>query len=132
VSLVLDSSVTLAWLNSDEVTEAIRRIFEAVAEHGAVVPALWRLEVPNSLSLGVNAPPPSPAALRHTVKPGTKGSPPARRPSGAGRVLGWCHQPSIIDSPMRLGDALVTPKSDATYRLTGVGGSRCSSASLLP
>ena len=51
MSLVLDSSVTLAWLYSDEVTEAIRRIFEAVAEHGAVVPALWRLEVPNSLTM---------------------------------------------------------------------------------
>ena len=51
MSLVLDSSVTLAWLYSDEVTEAIRRVFEAVAEHGAVVPALWRLEVANSLTL---------------------------------------------------------------------------------
>ena len=51
MSLVLDSSVTLAWLYSDEVTEAIRRVFEAVTEHGAVVPALWRLEVANSLTL---------------------------------------------------------------------------------
>jgi predicted nucleic acid-binding protein len=51
VSLVLDSSVTLAWLYSDEITEAIRRVFEVVAEHGAVVPALWRLEIANSLTV---------------------------------------------------------------------------------
>jgi hypothetical protein len=30
-----------------------------------------------------------------------------------------CHQPSIIDSPMRHGDALVTPRSDATLRPSG-------------
>jgi len=53
VSLVLDSSVTLAWLYSDEITEAIRRIFEAVAEHGAVAPTLWRLEIANSLTVAV-------------------------------------------------------------------------------
>jgi predicted nucleic acid-binding protein len=51
MSLVLDSSVTLAWLYSDEITEPIRRVFEAVAEHGAVVPALWKLEVANSLTV---------------------------------------------------------------------------------
>jgi predicted nucleic acid-binding protein len=51
LSLVLDSSATLAWLYSDEITEAIRSVFEAVAEHGAVVPALWRLEIANSLTV---------------------------------------------------------------------------------
>jgi predicted nucleic acid-binding protein len=49
--LVLDSSATLAWLYSDEITAAIRRVFESVAEHGAVVPALWRLEIANSLTV---------------------------------------------------------------------------------
>jgi predicted nucleic acid-binding protein len=53
VSLVLDSSVTLAWLYSDEITESIRRVFEAVAEQGAVVPALWKLEIANSLTVAV-------------------------------------------------------------------------------
>jgi predicted nucleic acid-binding protein len=53
VSLVLDSSVTLAWLYSDEITEPIQRIFEAVAEQGAVVPALWKLEIANSLTVAV-------------------------------------------------------------------------------
>jgi predicted nucleic acid-binding protein len=51
--LVLDSSATLAWLYSDEITEAIRRVFEAIAEHGAVVPALWRLEIANGLTMAV-------------------------------------------------------------------------------
>jgi len=53
VSLVLDSSATLAWIYSDETTEPIRRLFDAVAEDGAVVPALWRLEVANSLTVAV-------------------------------------------------------------------------------
>jgi len=53
VSLVLDSSATLAWIYSDETTEAIRRVFQAVANDGAVVPALWRLEIANSLIVAV-------------------------------------------------------------------------------
>jgi len=51
--LVLDSSATLAWIYGDETTEAIRRVFDAIAENGAVVPALWRLEVANSLRTAV-------------------------------------------------------------------------------
>ena len=53
MSLVLDSSTTLAWIFGDETTEAIRQVFEAVADHGAVVPSLWRLEVANSLTMAV-------------------------------------------------------------------------------
>jgi predicted nucleic acid-binding protein len=53
VSLVLDSSVTLAWIYSEETTESVRRLFEAVAEEGAFVPALWRLEIANSLTVAV-------------------------------------------------------------------------------
>ena len=52
-SLILDSSATLAWIYGDESTEAIRRVFEIVAESGALVPALWRLEVANSLTMAV-------------------------------------------------------------------------------
>ncbi len=48
VSLVLDSSATLAWIYAEETTDAVRQIFEMVAENGAVVPALWRLEVANA------------------------------------------------------------------------------------
>src|SRR5262249_29874297 len=53
VSLVLDSSATLAWIYAEETTDAVRRIFDIVAENGAHVPALWRLEVANSLTVGV-------------------------------------------------------------------------------
>jgi predicted nucleic acid-binding protein len=53
VSLVLDSSVTLAWIYSDEATEPIRHLFDTVADEGAFVPALWRLEVANSLTVAV-------------------------------------------------------------------------------
>jgi predicted nucleic acid-binding protein len=53
VTLVLDSSVTLAWIYGDETTEPIRHIFQAVADDGAVVPSLWRLEVANSLTVAM-------------------------------------------------------------------------------
>jgi predicted nucleic acid-binding protein len=53
VSLILDSSATLAWVYSDETTEAIRHVFDLVSEGGAWVPGLWRLEVANILEMGV-------------------------------------------------------------------------------
>ena len=53
MSLVLDSSAVLAWIYADETTEAVRQVFEMVAEDGALVPALWRLEVANSLTVAV-------------------------------------------------------------------------------
>ena len=53
MSLVLDSSATLAWIYSDETTDPIRRLFDAVADDGAVAPALWRLEIANSLTVAV-------------------------------------------------------------------------------
>jgi predicted nucleic acid-binding protein len=51
--LILDNSATLAWIYGDETTETIRRVFDAIADNGAVVPALWRLEVANSLTIAV-------------------------------------------------------------------------------
>jgi len=53
VSLVLDSSATLAWIYGDETTAPIRAVFDQVIEAGAIVPGLWRLEVANSLTMGV-------------------------------------------------------------------------------
>ena len=53
MSLVLDSSATLAWVYADEITEPIRRVFNLVSENGAWVPGLWRLEVANILEMGV-------------------------------------------------------------------------------
>jgi predicted nucleic acid-binding protein len=53
MSLVLDSSVTLAWLYSDPVTPATQQVFDIVLAERAWVPSLWRLEVANSLQMGV-------------------------------------------------------------------------------
>ena len=53
MSLVLDSSATLAWIYSDETTDAIRHVFDALGEDGAWVPGLWKLEVANILEMGV-------------------------------------------------------------------------------
>jgi predicted nucleic acid-binding protein len=53
VSLVLDSSATLAWYFEDERTEAVTAVLRQVGEAGAVVPALWRLEVANVLQMAV-------------------------------------------------------------------------------
>jgi predicted nucleic acid-binding protein len=53
MSLVLDSSATLAWVYSGETTEAIRRVFEQLQDNGAWVPGLWKLEVANILEMGV-------------------------------------------------------------------------------
>ncbi len=53
MSLVLDSSVTLSWLYSDELTPATQQVFDRVVSDGAWVPSLWRLEVANSLQNAV-------------------------------------------------------------------------------
>jgi predicted nucleic acid-binding protein len=53
VSLVLDSSATLAWIYDGEATGPIRVVWERIADTGAVVPALWRLEVANSLTVAI-------------------------------------------------------------------------------
>ena len=54
MSLVLDTSMTLAWVYLDETTEAVLKAFDALRENGAWVPALWRLEVANVLQMNVN------------------------------------------------------------------------------
>lgn len=53
MSLVLDSSVTLAWLYPDEAAPAVLAIFERVIREGAFVPGLWAFEVANSLTMAV-------------------------------------------------------------------------------
>jgi len=53
VSLVLDSSVTLAWIHGDERTVAIETLFDRIVEQGAVVPGIWHLEVANSLTVAL-------------------------------------------------------------------------------
>ena len=53
MSLVIDSSMTLAWYFEDERTAASIAVLNQVAEEGAIVPALWRLEVLNGLQVAV-------------------------------------------------------------------------------
>ena len=53
MSLVLDSSVALAWVYREERSDTISAVFDQVTEAGAWVPSLWRLEVANVLEMGV-------------------------------------------------------------------------------
>lgn len=45
--LVLDASMALSWCFEDEFTQASGRVLERVHADGAVVPALWDLEIAN-------------------------------------------------------------------------------------
>ncbi len=53
MSLVVDSSMTLAWYFDDERTATSIAVLNQVADAGAVVPALWRLGVLNGLQVAV-------------------------------------------------------------------------------
>ena len=53
MSLVLDSSIALAWVYADETTDAVLRLFDEVRLHGAWVSGLWRWEMANVLQLNV-------------------------------------------------------------------------------
>ncbi len=53
MTLVLDSSATLARIYSDEVTPAIEQVFDRIADTQAWVPAIWPAEVANGLQSGV-------------------------------------------------------------------------------
>jgi predicted nucleic acid-binding protein len=47
MTLVLDASMTIAWLFDDARTEAAHTVLRRVVTEGAIVPSLWRLEVAN-------------------------------------------------------------------------------------
>jgi predicted nucleic acid-binding protein len=49
MSLVVDASMTVAWLFSNERSETPQTILRRVATEGALVPSLWRLEIANVL-----------------------------------------------------------------------------------
>jgi predicted nucleic acid-binding protein len=53
MSLVLDSSATLAWIYSDETTDPVLQVLDLIIEDGAWVSGLWRLETANVLEMGV-------------------------------------------------------------------------------
>lgn len=53
MSLVLDSSMTLAWCFEDERVPRVLAILDKVREDGAIVPPLWRYEVANGLLMAL-------------------------------------------------------------------------------
>ena len=52
--IVMDASVTLAWIHEDERTPAINAIARRVAKEGFLVPALWSSEIANSLLMAMH------------------------------------------------------------------------------
>src|SRR5580692_2443548 len=53
MSIVLDASMTIAWLFEDERTPAAHDVLRRVVADGAIVPSHWRLEVANVLRSAV-------------------------------------------------------------------------------
>ena len=53
MTLVLDSSVTLAWLFADKTTPRVQSAVDQVVNTGGTAPALWRLAVANTLTVAV-------------------------------------------------------------------------------
>jgi predicted nucleic acid-binding protein len=53
MSVVLDSSVALAWTYSDEKTPAVEQVLDLIIQAGGWVPGIWRLEVANALYRGI-------------------------------------------------------------------------------
>ena len=53
MSFVLDSSVALAWIYADEITPAVRDVFDRLKNDRAWIPMLWRWEVANVLQMNV-------------------------------------------------------------------------------
>lgn len=49
MSLVIDTSVTMAWCFEDEANEATDAVLDRLTDDQAVVPSLWQLEVANVL-----------------------------------------------------------------------------------
>lgn len=49
MSLVLDASMTIAWLFRDERSDLTETVLRRVAAEGAFVPSIWRLEIANVL-----------------------------------------------------------------------------------
>jgi predicted nucleic acid-binding protein len=53
MTLVIDASVTVTWYFDDETTPATEAVLNRIAEHGAIVPTLWRLEVANAFQSAI-------------------------------------------------------------------------------
>ena len=53
MTIVVDSSITVAWYLDDESTEQTDEVLRRVAAEGGVVPLLWRFEVGNAFQMAV-------------------------------------------------------------------------------
>lgn len=53
MTIVVDSSATLAWLHADERPDGIDAVVDRVLAEGATVPPLWHYEVANALTVSV-------------------------------------------------------------------------------
>lgn len=53
MSIVLDASMTIAWLFAAERSDAARAVLRRIAAEGASVPSIWRLEVADVLRSAV-------------------------------------------------------------------------------
>ncbi len=53
MSLVLDASLALSWHFKDERTPAANIVLDRVADAGAIVPSVWRLEVANGFQVSI-------------------------------------------------------------------------------
>jgi predicted nucleic acid-binding protein len=51
--IVVDASIALAWSFEDERTPEVDQILERVLAQGAVVPAIWPLEIANTLQMAL-------------------------------------------------------------------------------
>jgi predicted nucleic acid-binding protein len=49
MTLVIDASIALAWVFGDEQDSVSQSVLELVSDNGAIVPAIWRIEVANGL-----------------------------------------------------------------------------------
>lgn len=53
MTIVVDASVALAWVHGDERTGVVEAVFRRIGRTGAVVPAVWPLEVANALTMAI-------------------------------------------------------------------------------
>lgn len=53
MTLVVDASVTLAWIFTEERTLPVQKILDRLIDEQAFVPAIWRLEIANGLQMSV-------------------------------------------------------------------------------
>jgi len=53
VSIVLDTSITLAWYFEDEATPRIKAVLAEVMQSGAIAPVIWPLEIANAFRTAI-------------------------------------------------------------------------------